>query len=308
MKIVFMGTPDFAVKILQSLIDSPYEVVGVVTQPDKLVGRKKVLTPPPVKQLASKHGIPVFQPEKIRADYQPILAWKPDLIVTCAYGQILPKALLDLPRFGAINVHASLLPKYRGGAPIQWAIMNGEQETGITIMYMAEKMDAGDLIAQVSTPILPSDDVGTLHERLSELGAKLLLETLPLIFAGSNQRIKQDEALVTYAYNISPEDERINWQKPGEAIWNQIRALSPWPGAYTTYAGQRFKIYAAELVQKSQGEAGEIIAIEKDGIVAMTGDGMGIKILVGQLEGRKQQPLKEILNGNHPFKIEAKFN
>lgn len=309
MKIVFMGTPEFALNILQALIDSEYEVVGVVTQPDRLVGRKQVLTPPPIKALALTHNIPVFQPEKIKKDYNQIIAWNPDIIITCAYGQILPKELLDFPPFKAINVHASLLPKYRGGAPIHRAIIDGAEKTGISIMYMDEKMDEGDIISQEEIIIEKTDNVGTLHDKLSKLGANLLIKTLPSIFNNTNNRIKQDNSKATYAYNIKPEDEIINWHKNSEQIYNQIRGLNPWPGAYTLLDNKRVKIYEATVVNTDKkGQIGEIIDIDKDGIIIKAGNNTSIKITVVKLEGKRLQSIKEILNGNHPFEIGKIFN
>lgn len=205
MKVVFMGTPDFAVPVLDALVENNYDVQLVVTQPDRPKGRKQELTPPPVKVAAEKHGIPVFQPEKIKQEQE----WKvvadiePDILITAAFGQILPKGLLDVPPFGCINVHASLLPKYRGGAPIHQSIIDGEKETGITIMYMVEKLDAGAMLAQKAIPIEEKDTTGTMHDKLSVLGAELLLETLPEIEAGSIVAVEQDEAEVTYAPNIT---------------------------------------------------------------------------------------------------------
>lgn len=308
MKIVFMGTPDFSLNVLDALIHSGHEVVGVVTQPDKPVGRKQVLTPPAVKVMAQEHGIPVFQPERIRDDYKQVIDWEPDLIITCAYGQIIPKVLLDFPRFGAINVHASLLPKYRGGAPIQWAIINGEKETGITIMYMAEKMDAGDIISQERIPIEPTDTAGSLHDKLSRLGAKLLMETLPSIEQGTNPSIPQDESQVTYAWNIKKEDERIDWTKDAEGVVDHIRGLNPFPGAYTLIDGQRFKLYQGVVMAQTVCEAsGTIVDIATDGVIVATGNKGCIKIIEGQLSGRKRQSLETILNGKHPFIIGKKF-
>lgn len=308
MNIVFMGTPEFAVPVLNALIEHSYNVVGVVTQPDKKVGRKQILTPPPVKQRAMEANIPVFQPVKIREDYQQVIDWQPDLIVTCAYGQIIPKSLLDCPRLGAINVHASLLPKYRGGAPIQWAIMNGEKETGMTVMYMAEKMDAGDIIKMKKIPIHESDNNGTMHDKLSQLGAELLIETLPSIIDGTNERIPQNEEEVTYAYNISKSDEWLDFNKPSEAVFNHIRGLDPWPGCYALMDGERFKIYESTIVSSNSSEQpGTIIAIEKDFITVKTIDG-AIQITTGQLAGRKRQAMRDILNGKHPFEIGKIFN
>ena len=212
MKVIFMGTPDFAVPVLEGLIEN-YEVILVVSQPDKKVGRKQELKNTPIKEVALKHNIPVFQPIKIREDYDEIIKLNPDIIVTCAYGQIIPKVILDCPKLGCINVHASLLPKLRGGAPIHKAIIDGYKTTGITIMYMDVKMDDGDIISQKEIEILDSDNLESLHDKLSVLGKELLLETLPSIINGTNERIKQDEAEVTFAYNIKREEEHIDFNK-----------------------------------------------------------------------------------------------
>ena len=236
LKILFMGTPDFSVNVLKGLIEN-YDVIGVVTQPDKEVGRKHEIKFSPVKEVELANDIRVFQPIKIKEDYQELLKLPVDMIVTCAYGQMIPKALLDFPKYGCINVHASLLPKLRGGAPIHKAIINNYARTGVTIMYMVEKMDAGDIISQIDTPILPSDNVGTLHDRLSEMGTKLLLDTIPNIVSGNINPVKQNEEEVTYVYNISREEEKIDFSKSTIDIFNQIRSLNPWPGAYTTLDG-----------------------------------------------------------------------
>lgn len=304
MKIVFMGTPEFSLNVLQTLIDSEHNVVGVVTQPDRFVGRKKILTAPPIKTLALKYQIPVFQPERIKEDYNQIMLWKPDLIITCAYGQIIPKVLLDYPPYKAINVHASLLPKYRGGAPIHQAIIDGCQKTGITIMYMDVKMDEGDIISQEEVIIEKKDNVATLHQKLSVLGAKLLMASLPSLFNKTNERIKQNSLEATYAYNIKPQDEIIDWEKDGEAIYNQVRGLNPWPGAYTLLDNKRVKIYDCEEVQcQNHKTAGEIIQIDKDMILVATGNDTCIKINEVQLSGKKRQLMKVVLNGHHPFEI-----
>ena len=309
MRIVFMGTPEFAVNILQTLIDSEHDVIGVVTQPDRLVGRKRILTAPPIKTLASKYSIPVFQPEKIKLNYQQVINWNPDIIITCAYGQIIPKVLLDYPKYKAINVHASLLPKYRGGAPIHQAIIDGCRETGITIMYMDVKMDEGDIIAQKTVNIEETDDVGRLHEKLSIAGANLLMATLPSIVNHTNKSIKQDHREATYAYNIKPEDEKIIWDMLGVQIYNQIRGLNPWPGAYSILDGRRVKIYRSKIIKMpSSGIPGEIIELQKDGIIVKTGDHNCVKLMEVQLEGKKIQTIKEILNGKHPFIIGKKFS
>ena len=243
MKIVFMGTPDFAVNVLQGLIDN-YDVVGVVSQPDKRIGRHQVLTNTPVKELALKYDIPVFQPIRIREDYEDILNLNPDLIVTCAYGQIIPKAILDYPRLGCINVHASLLPKLRGGAPIHKAIIDDYGTTGVTIMYMDVKMDSGDIISQREVKILDSDNLESLHDKLSEVGTSLLLDTLPSIIDGSNSRTKQDEDEVTYAYNIKREEEHIDFSKTSREVFNLIRGLCPVPSSNAILDEKEMKIYS----------------------------------------------------------------
>ena len=227
--IIFMGTPDFSVPILSMLRDEGYNVIAVVTQPDRPVGRKRVLTPPPVKVEAEKLGISVIQPEKLTgsAELDEIISLNADLIITAAFGQLLPNELLDAPALGCINVHASLLPTYRGGAPIHKAVMDGETETGVTIMYMVEKLDAGDIISQVSVPINETDDTGTLFDALSKAGVELLKNTLPSILNETNERIVQDESLVTFARNISREEERIDWKKGGKQIYDKIRGLHP---------------------------------------------------------------------------------
>ncbi len=264
-RIIFMGTPDFSVPILRQIIQDGYEVIAVVTQPDRPVGRKRTLTPPPVKVEAEKQGIPVYQPEKIRREEElaPILALNPDLVVTAAFGQILPKALLEAPRFGCINVHASLLPDLRGGAPIHYSIIQGKEKTGVTIMYMAEKLDAGDILTQIEVPILENDNVGTMHDKLSAAGAKLLSETIPQLLEGKLSPIPQNEEQATYAPNIKREQEKIDWVRDGEEIYNQIRGLNPWPVAYTTFNGQVMKIWQAQKTAAgTSGEPGTIINIE----------------------------------------------
>lgn len=299
-KAVFMGTPDFAVPILEALIHSDIvNVVLVVTQPDRPVGRKRVLTAPPVKKAALKHGIPVFQPEKLKDEYEELLKYELDIIITAAYGQLLPKPLLDLPKFGCINVHASLLPELRGGAPIHYAILEGKKETGITIMYMEEKLDAGDIISREKIPIEMSDHVGTLHDKLAKLGADLLLKTLPSIFAGTNERIKQDETKATYAPNITREQEKIDWTKSSEEVYNHIRGLHPWPVAYTTYKGERWKIWWGEMDDATfDGEPGEIAAIDDASITVVCGDKKGIRLVEIQPSGKKRMSVSEFLRGN----------
>ncbi|OIK13990.1 methionyl-tRNA formyltransferase [Bacillus sp. MUM 116] len=299
-KIVFMGTPDFSVPVLRRIIEDGYDVIGVVTQPDRPVGRKKVLTPPPVKVEAIKHGIPVYQPEKIRekTELEKILALEPDLIVTAAFGQILPKELLDAPSYGCINVHASLLPELRGGAPIHYAIIQGKKKTGITIMYMAEKLDAGDILTQVEVPITGEDNVGTMHDKLSKAGADLLSDTIPKLLAGTLTAIPQDDAAATFASNIKREQEKINWSKSGKDIYNHIRGLNPWPVAFTLINGRVLKIWQSEKVKAPKSEApGTIVEIQEDSLVVSTGDETAIKITELQPSGKTKMTAKDFLRG-----------
>lgn len=299
-RIVFMGTPDFSVPVLQKLIQSNYEIVMVVTQPDRPKGRKKIITPPPVKVEALKHEIPIFQPEKLGADFQPIVDCKPDLIVTAAYGQLLPKAVLDIPAYGCINVHASLLPELRGGAPIHYAIMEGKQETGISIMYMAEKLDAGDVLAQQAIPIVWDDHVGTMHDKLSAVGATLLIDTLPLLFAGEITAQKQDDTKATFASNIRREQEKIDWNRAHHEIYNQIRGLHPWPVAFTTYQHKNMKIWWAEPVDKLFDgiQSGTIVEKDEDSFTTVCGNGKALRITDIQPAGSKRMTVKEYLLGS----------
>ncbi|AGK53029.1 methionyl-tRNA formyltransferase [Bacillus sp. 1NLA3E] len=299
-KIVFMGTPDFSVPVLRSLVEGGYDVIAVVTQPDKPVGRKKVMTPPPVKVEAINQGIPVFQPEKIRRmeELEPILALKPDLVVTAAFGQILPNELLEAPKYGCINVHASLLPELRGGAPIHYSILQGKKKTGITIMYMAEKLDAGDILTQAEVQITEEDNVGTLFEKLSDAGSKLLLETLPKLLSGEITPIPQDEEKATFAPNIKREQEKIDWSKSGEEIFNHIRGLNPWPVAYTIWNSLPLKVWQAVKFQVTKQEApGTVIEIQKDGIIVATGNQTAIKITELQPSGKKRMLAEQFLLG-----------
>ncbi|WRP08398.1 methionyl-tRNA formyltransferase [Rossellomorea aquimaris] len=299
MKVIFMGTPDFSVPVLQSLLDENYDVIAVVTQPDRPVGRKRILTPPPVKVAAEKKGIPVYQPEKIKDEDElnKVLSLEPDLIVTAAFGQILPNALLEAPQYGCINVHASLLPELRGGAPIHYSILQGKEKTGITIMYMVEKLDAGDIISQVEVVIDERDHVGTLHDKLSVAGAALLIETVPKLLAGDITPVKQDDSKATFARNIKREQEKIDWAKGGEEIYNHIRGLHPWPVAYTTLDNSVIKIWWGEKVSGTSGAPGEIMKIEEDGFVVSTGTSVGIKIIDLQPSGKKRMSAKDYLRG-----------
>ncbi|MFX3633329.1 MAG: methionyl-tRNA formyltransferase [Candidatus Pristimantibacillus sp.] len=279
MRIVFMGTPEFAVPSLRLLLEQQYEVVAVVTQPDRPKGRKRTLTPTPLKEAALSFGLPVLQPERMRSAeaVAAIAELQPDIIVTAAYGQILPKAVLELPRLGCINVHGSLLPQYRGGAPIQRAIINGEKVTGVTIMYMAEGLDTGDMISKVEVPITDEDTSGTLFDKLSIAGAELLGRTLPTIIAGEVQAVKQQDELATYARNLTREDERIDWNQSALQIYNQVRGLSPMAGAFTTLNGEVFKVWSctkqAGAAGKSDAAPGVVLEASDKGIVVQTGNG-----------------------------------
>ncbi|WP_040228040.1 methionyl-tRNA formyltransferase [Bhargavaea cecembensis] len=298
--IVFMGTPGFSVPVLRMLKEEGYDILAVVTQPDRPVGRKRVLTPPPVKEEAVRLGLPVLQPEKLRGseELEKVLSMKPDLVVTAAYGQILPKELLDAPALGCLNVHASLLPDYRGGAPIHQAIIDGRRESGVTIMYMAEKLDAGDIISQVRVPIGNDEDTGELFDRLSEAGTDLLKETLPSVIAGTNDRIPQDHEKATFAGNITREQEKIDWTKPAVSVHNQIRGLRPWPGAFTEYDGKTMKIWRSETASGKEGAApGTVISLKDGKISVQAGDGQAVSITELQPSGKKRMDAAGFLNG-----------
>lgn len=296
-----MGTPDFAVPSLEALIEKGYEVIGVVTQPDRPKGRKKVLTATPVKEAALKFNLPVLQPEKLKGspELEQIKAWKPDLVVTAAFGQLLPKEMLELPPFRCINVHASLLPKYRGGAPIHKAIIDGEEKTGVTIMYMAEKLDAGDVLTQVSIPIGETDDVASMFEKLSVVGAQLLIDTLPLLAEGKLEPIAQDESQVTYAPNIKREDEEIDWHKNGKDIYNHVRGLCPFPVAYTKVNGEVLKVWSAKKTTDiyRHKEPGTVYRLDQEGLGVISGDGTGILLTEIQPSGKKKMSASDFLRG-----------
>ena len=299
LRVVFMGTPRFSVPVLEALIDN-YNVVAVVTQPDKAIGRGGKIGITPIKQVASNHNILVIQPRKIKEEYEEIIALEPDIIITCAYGQIIPKELLDYPKYGCINVHASLLPKLRGGAPIQRAIMNGYKKTGITIMYMSEKMDSGDMIEQEQIEILDTDNYKTLHDKLSKLGSELLIKTLPNILSGNINPIKQNEEEVTYGFNISKEDEKINFAKAKNEIHNQIRGLDGFSGAYCIFDGKRLKVWQSKVTDNHFSNLldGEITKIYKEGIGVKVSDGEIIFTMV-QPEGKKMMPALAFANGTN---------
>lgn len=306
MNVVFMGTPDFAVPSLRALLEQGYNVVAVVTQPDRPKGRKRELAPTPVKAEAMKHGIPVLQPVKLRdpAAVEEIIGFKPDLIVTAAYGQILPKSLLAVPQHGCINVHGSLLPKYRGGAPIQHAVMNGEAVTGVTVMYMAAGLDTGDMISKVEVPITDEDTAGTLFDKLSMAGAELLRATLPDLLAGRIEAVPQNEADATYSPNISREDERIDWTKSSLQLFNHIRGLNPMPGAFTLLNGEVFKVWASlkpDDLDGKNGSAGKatpgtVLEMTDDGLEVATGSG-SIRLTHVQPAGKKAMSVSDLKRG-----------
>ncbi len=296
-KLIFMGTPDLAATVLKGIIaDGSYDILAVVTQPDRAVGRKKEVKMTPVKEVALEHNLPVYQPEKLSGSQEmsDIMALGADGIVTAAFGQFLPGKLLDSVDF-AVNVHGSLLPKYRGGAPIQYAIINGDKEAGITIMEMVRQMDAGDMIAKAAIPITDEDNLGTMFEKLAILGRDLLLKTLPDYIAGNIEPEPQDETQVTFSPNISSEEECIDWTKSNQEIFNLIRGLNPWPIAHTLWNGKRFKIYEGERVD-GQGQPGYIIEKTKKTLVVATGNG-ALSLKRVQPFGKPQMAISDFLNG-----------
>ena len=299
--IVFMGTPQFSVPILEALVaQADYDVLAVVTQPDRKVGRKQVLQQTPVKEAAVRLNLPVYQPEKLSGspELAAVIDLQPDLIVTAAYGQFLPSTLLAAAQIAAINVHGSLLPKYRGGAPIQYAVLNGDSEIGITIMHMAKKMDAGDMIEQASIPIEATDDTGSLFDKLSFVGRDLLLKNLPAIIDQTAPRTVQDERQVTFAYNITKEEEALDITKPALALVNQIRALRPQPGAWLPINGQRTKIWQATVAATTTDVApGTIVSINKKDFEIAAGDQTVLKITEIQPAGKAKMPVQSYLNG-----------
>ncbi len=301
-KIVYMGTPEFSATVLEGLL-TKYRVRAVVTQPDKEVGRNRELRKSPVKEVAEANTILVLQPERIKNFVEEIRAFEPDIIITCAYGQMIPKEILDMPRLGSINVHASLLPRLRGGAPIERSIMEGHSKTGITIMYMDEKMDSGDIIATRELPILDTDTGSILREKLAVVGRDLLLETLPSILDGTNTRTKQDEASVTFAPVIKREDEKIDFSLNKRQVFNKVRALNNFPGAYAIYEGKIMKIYSViETDNTFTGVLnGTITEIYKEGFGVKVGNGEVI-VTELQLEGKKRMSARDFINGNKDIK------
>lgn len=296
-KIIFMGTPDFSATVLKGLLADPrYEILAVVTQPDRKVGRKKEIRMTPVKQVALEHQLPVLQPEKLSGspEMESLLSLDAEGIVTVAFGQFLPTKLLENFQF-AVNVHASLLPKYRGGAPIHYALINGDDEAGVTIMEMVKEMDAGDMIAARSLPILDEDNVGTLFEKLAVLGRDLLLDSLPAYLAGEIKPRPQDPDLVTFSPNILPEEEVLDWTKTNRRVFNQIRGMNPWPVAHTLLNGQRFKIYEAKPCE-GNGTPGQVIHLTKKELIVATGEG-SLSLKVVQPAGKPKMSITDFLNG-----------
>ncbi|MFC4305856.1 methionyl-tRNA formyltransferase [Cohnella boryungensis] len=307
MKILFMGTPDFAVPSLEALLKQGYEIAAVVTQPDRPKGRKRELTPSPVKVFALERGLQVLQPERLRSPegVSEVAAIAPDLIVTAAYGQILPKSVLDMPRLGCINVHGSLLPGYRGGAPIQRSIINGEKVTGVTLMYMAEGLDTGDMIAKVEVPIADEDTAGSMFGKLSESGAALLLEWLPRIVDGTAGRTPQSEEEASYAPNLTREDEKLDWSQSSRRIFDRVRGLNPMAGGFTYLDGEVFKVWGCDIPQspdkglRREWESlapGSVLEADAMGIRVRTGDGTLVLTEV-QPAGKKALKATEFAKG-----------
>jgi methionyl-tRNA formyltransferase len=295
---VFMGTPDFALQTLQGLIDAGCNMVGVYTQPDRPKGRGKQLAAPPVKELAQQYDIPVYQPLRLRqpeavAELEKLA---PELIVVVAYGQILPKSVLDIPAHGCINVHASLLPKYRGAAPINKAIIEGETETGITTMFMDVGLDTGDMLVKKTLSIGPEETAGALHDRLATLGRETMEETLQQLCAGTLQREVQDDEQSTYASMMKKEDGRIDWSRSAAEVHNQVRGLDPWPGAYTTINGELLKLAGTSPEQAGGDKPGSVIAADQDGVCIACGSG-SLRVKELQLAGRKRLPAADFLRG-----------
>ncbi len=299
MRILFMGTPEFAVPCLEALLQAGHEVCGVYTQPDKPKGRGYALAPPPVKELAQRFGLPVFQPKTLRTPEAAAeaRALAPEVIVVVAYGKILPKEILEIPPRGCVNVHASLLPKYRGAGPIQWAVLNGETVTGVTTMYMAEGLDTGDMILRRETPIGPEETAGELHDRLSQLGAQLLTETLGQIAAGTAPRIPQEGAS-SYAPMLTKDLCPVDWTKSAQQVHNQVRGLSPWPVASTVYQGKRLRIHRAALADGISGSPGELRTADGRFVVCC-GEG-AVELCSVQYEGGKRMDGVDFLRGHPP--------
>ncbi len=307
LNIIFMGTAELACASLQALLREPaFAVTAVVTQPDRPKGRDLQLQPSPVKQVALRAGMDVLQPERARHPefIERLRARQPDLIIVAAYGQILPPAILELPRFGCLNVHTSLLPRHRGAAPIQWAILEGDTETGVTIMKMDAGLDTGDMLTRLATPITDADNAQTLHDRLAELGAGLLARTLPDYLAGHITPQPQPTEGATYARKISKDDGRLDWTQPARSLWNRLRAFTPWPGAFTFLPAEPkprlLKIWAAEIVVHAASPPGQVIAADKGGVTVGCGEN-ALRVTALQLEGGRRLQTAEFLAG-HPLR------
>ncbi len=300
MKILFMGTPDFAVSALEALILSEHEVVGVVTQPDKPKGRGKEMQFPPVKECAVKYNIPVFQPEKVKTSeaVETLRSFGADIFVVAAFGQIVSKEILDMPKYGCINIHASLLPKYRGAAPIQWAVIDGEKQSGVTIMQMDEGIDTGDMLIKEVVDLDAKETGESLYEKLSKAGADLVLKVLPMIEAGTLQPQKQDDSCSTHAGRLNKALGQIDWNKSAAEIERLVRGLNSWPSAYTFYHGKTLKIWESDVSDKEMEGAlpGTVIAVEKDAFYVQTGK-QSLKVTQVQLEGKKRMAVKDFLLG-----------
>lgn len=295
-RIVFMGTPEFASNVLKGLVENNYNIVGVVSQPDKEVGRKRILTPSPVKEMALNYGLKVLTPVKIRKEYEEVLSLEPDLIITCAYGQIIPKELLDYPKYKCINTHGSLLPKGRGGAPIQRSIMNGEDKTGITIMFMNEKMDEGDILYQEEMPIDIHDTNATLFNKLSDLALQMLLKFLPEYIKGNYKAIKQDNAEATYTYNITKEEEFISFNEDVKKVYDHIRGLLDNPGAYFVANDKKYKLISVDFQYCNDTDAGLIRGLEHNYFRIDAVNGF-IKVLKIKPEGKNEMDARSFFNG-----------
>ena len=296
-RIIFMGTPEISATVLEGLILANYQVVAVIAQPDRPVGRKKILEPVPTKVVAERFNIPVYQPVKIRKDYEFVKELKPDVIITLAYGQIVPQGLLDIPILGCINLHGSLLPKYRGAAPIQYALMNNDTKTGMTLMKMVKEMDAGEMYATEEVDILPSDNSTSLFKKMGDAALKLILRVLPDYLEGKLPGVPQDESLVSFAPSIKPEEEKLDLSKSKEELFGYIRALSDVPGAYLYLDDLKFKIYQAEIVSDEMlDEVGAIVKADKKGLYLQTTNGI-LSLISVQLEGKKRMDYMSFING-----------
>ncbi|MCI8408991.1 MAG: methionyl-tRNA formyltransferase [Lachnospiraceae bacterium] len=304
MRVVFMGTPDFAVGTLEAIINAGHEVAGVVTQPDKPKGRGKNMQLTPVKEVAVARGIPVYQPVRVKEpDFiEELKKLNPEVIVVVAFGQILPKEILDMPKYGCVNVHASLLPKYRGAAPIQWAVIDGEKESGVTTMFMEEGLDTGDMLKKKIVSLEIDETGGSLHDKLAAAGADLLIETLKELEAGTAVRTKQDDTLSNYAKMLDKQLGCIDFTKPAEEIERLIRGLNPWPSAFTGIDGKTLKIWSATVINKeAEGKFGEVVEVSRDSILVKTGKDL-LQLNEVQLEGKKRMEIDAFLRG-YPVEV-----